>query len=122
MQTGLGFSRLGPPTLSLSISTVILVGLEPGLRVPIRIFLAVGHAALQVILNDIDGEFIGGDSVCRMALHDRSRFLIVFIDCTFRVESRLYPQRREWLHALERRVEGLRPFEGLVELFLHAPA
>lgn len=91
MQAGLGFSGLGPPTLPLCISTVILVGVEMGLRVPFCIFVAVGHTTFEVILNDIDGEFVGGDGVCRMALHDRCRFLIVVIDCAFGVESRLYP-------------------------------
>jgi hypothetical protein len=64
-----------------------------GLGVPYCILVTVGHAALQVILDDIDGEFIGGDGVGRMALHDRSRFLIVVIHCAFGVQSRLYPQR-----------------------------
>lgn len=92
MQAGLGLSGLGPPTLSLGISTVILVSVEVRLRVPFCIFLVVGHAALQVILDNIDGEFIGRDGVGRMALHDRCSFFIVVIDFAFRVESRLYPQ------------------------------
>ncbi len=121
MQTGFSLARLCSPTLPLCISTVILIGVEMRLKVPIGILLKVGHTAFEVILNDIDWEFIGGDSISGMPLHYGSGLFIVIVSSTLSIESRLNPQRREWLHALERGVEGLGPFAGLVKLLLHTP-
>jgi hypothetical protein len=61
--------------------------------VPFGILLAVGHAALEVILNDIDGELVRGNSISGMSLHYRGRLLIVVVNSALSIEPRLYPQR-----------------------------